>query len=1269
MRLIETRDLERWADSLASRDGLPELVKNLIWATVPPTKVRFPSGESIWMPGMDGEVTNDASEDGFVPIGLSVWEVGTDKKIIGKADKDYNKRKNQESKDGISRSETTFVFVTPRCWKNKSKWVNEKKTEGIWKDVIAFDGDNLADWLEKAPAVQIRFAEKMSIIRPNSIQLPEEAWEEWRQTFEKPLSEELVVAGRESKKEELLKGLIGDPNIFIVESDSPQESLGFVLACLNKIVSEETKEYLSAKTIVATSFELSDYKNIKDSILLFKYIKGTPSGHALQRGNHIIIPKGRVFSSVENRSIKLTRADRRDFSNALHKMGYTEEEASELAYKCNRNITILEFLIPRCPEAVPQPQWKQDSEVSKLLPALLAGRWDEKNEHDKQILCELAGEEKYASIQSILNRFYSCLEGSPPPLDRIGYTWSITAPMVLFLLIGNLLTDDHMNWFKNVFRNVLGQIDPRINNFADGNFYEDPSKRHSKLLRYGIVETAVLFFECRGWLKNIFPQPDSAQRYLNDLVRGLPGLNDDWRLLVSLRDQYATLIEAAPDPLLDSLEQLLEAKPEGTSLLFRETGILGIEAFHTGLLWGLETLAWSPDYLPRVSLILAKLAQLDPGGHMINRPINSLWEIFLWWNPGTNASTKQRMEILERVLANFPQVGMELLLKLLPSHHEMSSGTSKPQWRDFGDTPEESLTRKGAREYANKIVDLTLSNLAASPEQWRVVLESLYMFSSEQQEKLFKLLEKIAESNPSPDIRKQLWDVLRNFANRHRTHSSADWALPSQHLNRLDDIASTMRPNDPIEGNKWLFDEWLPDIPEATDDFKEHEAKVGELRKQAIKDILKSNGSEGIIKLALTCKIPNSVSGFAVSTLGDFDKVIDLIDKVLAMEEPGEIFAKYLSQSAQMLFKEPYRKTLESRGPNNAWVNYQIATLLLLWPDERATWDFAESFGEEVTKTYWSKKPVYIFHKHPVEHTFYINKMIEVGRAIDAFDMYCLHLKGVLTEDLLKLFDAMFSELSRIDDVEKIRNLRIDSYHIHEFLKHLRTRDDISPEDIASREYQALPLLSYREVKDLTLHEFMATDPEFFVQILCNAYKPHSKTNGQEKELSKEAQNIASVSFSLLNGMERLPGCTDPDKPDKEGILLWINKVRERASEADRAYATDHTIGKILAHAPSGEDDTWPHPVIGEVIEKLAAIEIEHGLEIERFNMRGAHWKALGEGGKQERDLALQYRDWANNMLPRCPRMARVLESVAKDWERHASEEDNEADIMRKFDL
>ena len=70
---------------------------------------------------------------------------------------------------------------------------------------------------------------------------------------------------------------------------------------------------------------------------------------------------------------------------------------------------------------------------------------------------------------------------------------------------------------------------------------------------------------------------------------------------------------------------------------------------HTGLLWALEGLAWLPEYLKESSLILLKLAQLDPGGTLANRPINSISEIFKPWHYQTLAPYDDRMAILKDI--------------------------------------------------------------------------------------------------------------------------------------------------------------------------------------------------------------------------------------------------------------------------------------------------------------------------------------------------------------------------------------------------------------------------------------------------------------------------------------------------------------------------------------------------------------------------------------------------------------------------------------------
>ena len=60
--------------------------------------------------------------------------------------------------------------------------------------------------------------------------------------------------------------------------------------------------------------------------------------------------------------------------------------------------------------------------------------------------------------------------------------------------------------------------------------------------------------------------------------------------------------------------------------------------------------------------------------------------------------------------------------------------------------------------------------------------------------------------------------------------------------------------------------------------------------------------------------------------------------------------------------------------------------------------------------------------------------------------------------------------------------------------------------------------------------------------------------------------------------------------------------------------------------------------------------------------MRGVVTKALYEGGAQERKLAARYYEWANISRSRWPRVARVLDTIAKDWEKNAEREDTRAE-------
>ena len=104
---------------------------------------------------------------------------------------------------------------------------------------------------------------------------------------------------------------------------------------------------------------------------------------------------------------------------------------------------------------------------------------------------------------------------------------------------------------------------------------------------------------------------------------------------MSLDDVIPQLAEAAPDEFLKAVQTGLTGKDPLLSALFsdRDADPMFQTSYHTGLLWALERCAWSVDHFGQSTQVLARLAEIDPGGRLSNRPFNSLVMIFLPWQP------------------------------------------------------------------------------------------------------------------------------------------------------------------------------------------------------------------------------------------------------------------------------------------------------------------------------------------------------------------------------------------------------------------------------------------------------------------------------------------------------------------------------------------------------------------------------------------------------------------------------------------------------------
>ncbi len=260
MRWIKDTDLVHWADYRDCQSCLPLVIRRLIRATSTDIKdIRFPSGESISLRGWDG-ILESNSETERIPLGMSVWEISAQKDPKKKANEDYDKRTGNPL--GFEPSKSTFIFVTPRKFSSKCNWIEEKKDQGLWKDVKFYDAVDLEEWLEQAPAVGAWLAKKLHLY-PGKVTSAEEFWMEWSSVTEPNITPRLVIGGRETQKEEVITWLKSEPSIMVTQAYSREETIAFLIASVKDISDEEQAHFFSRVLIID---DIESFKEIFEAL-------------------------------------------------------------------------------------------------------------------------------------------------------------------------------------------------------------------------------------------------------------------------------------------------------------------------------------------------------------------------------------------------------------------------------------------------------------------------------------------------------------------------------------------------------------------------------------------------------------------------------------------------------------------------------------------------------------------------------------------------------------------------------------------------------------------------------------------------------------------------------------------------------------------------------------------------------------------------------------------------------------------------------------------
>lgn len=1246
---ITAGQLAQWpvTNSRDAQAYFPELIRRLLAETAGAGQISIRTSDGVALAGDDGVAVFERQTK-LLPSGRLRFEFGTNQDSKRKATKDYNARQETAC------PEEAFVFATPRRWQGKSRWASARHAEGLFKDVIVLDADDLELWLQLAPSTHLWISERLGL-RPRDAVSLETWWGRFSASTEPVLPIELFTAGRDAQAQRLRSLLDSEPRIISIETEWCEDALGFVAASLTQ-GSEDSPD--APSPIVVSSAEVWDRVVATPGPgTLIPLFDKPDVDRAINSGRHVVGILDSNTARLRSVDVKLLRPGRSEAGDAFRSVGVEWNRADRLAVLARRSMPALARRLSRMPR-VRQPAWSRPPLANTLASLMLASRWTDLSE-DLQILSELAGIPS-ADLQRSISE---AAQGPDPAIRNVRNVFVFASLEEAFLEFGNRVSSDLASRWAEIATSVL--LDP--------NPYDDLTSReriaaqlegkrrvYSPALRRGVADSLAL----AGAIESVSDGTNQAslvaERVVRDVLRQVVVEGHTW---TAIADVLPLLAEAAPDAFLSALEDDLSAPEPSVGRLFQTTDdqlTLGPSSHQHHLLWALEVLCWSPEYLVRGTQILAKLCRYDLPKNSGNSPLSSMSTVLCGWIRNTGADLSTRLQAIDACRIVDASTSWNLLKTLWPDSHAWVSPPSEPRyqlWKPNSEGVPSSEWFAFISNTTGRIIDWAKTDRSEMP--WLV--EALSKVGPDEANRIIDFLEAEAASDKlGDDVRLSLFEKVREIAARHEHFQTADWAMPHERRTRLSALAELLQPADDLRRFAYLFN-WHPDLPGADLTNRErYSAELDAKRREAL-DVLfaRPDGWEQLAAVVERAEVPAQV-GWVLSTYDRTD-VLDVMLKWLASNSAAlrQAAATWVSRHLGMHGPADLRHALDRDDTTNEGLKLFVLNV----PTASQFWDVLHEFPD-AENLFWTEARFEVVPNEDLIEA--IEMLLEWGRAWPAIAVASHGIfKPTPDEEEHLPSAALMVDVLRTaitQDPGAAGVPQMVGYNVGTLLDYL-AEADTSIDTLVSLEFAYFRLLEHSR-EPHALNRALASDPSLFVDLVRRTYRGANELGHQ----GEESDPLAEHAWWVLHGWHGFPGRLEDGALEEVAMQAWVRQARLQLSDLDRADIGDELIGQTFTHAPADPDGIWPPQPIRDLVESMGSRNLENGVITGRLNSRGVTTRGVYEGGSQERKLVKQYKQSSLRVQVQWPRTARILRAIAESYERDAIRQDEEAQIDQDMD-
>lgn len=871
----------------------------------------------------------------------------------------------------------------------------------------------------------------------------------------------------------------------------------------------------------------------------------------------------------------------------------------------------------------PTSNMEYDKFVSLLI---LVGSWSGDNDNDKSTIEKISGM-NYVDFES---RAKELLISNPDYMSLTNGIWKFNFSDELFYRCTDFYFDDTVQKLFLEGINVFSQNNKRIE-LGTVEFLSSGKRdyENSSQIREGIATGMCLISTNIDRLNNC-----NKNRLENTIYEFYNKIFDNcnWLRWASLSDCFFKIIEIEPQLYLKMLEtniinnsnEILKLFPKSNASFMSENNYISY------ILWSLEVLSWSPDYLVKSISCLGMLEALNyDKTNWSNTPINSIVSIMLSWHPQTLANLDKRKNAIKCLCNDNSDVAWRVIVKLLPDRTKTSTSNPKPKFLNINIPDKISVTITELKESYKMYIDIALELADNNPNKISILAKNISNMSEEQLNKYLELAENVIKTC-SEDELFDLWLHLDETLFCAKNEKIILNKTTVEHLDKISKLAEPknicLKYKKLYFGNRFLY---------GKGDFKNNWEYIESEKEKAIKDIYMLYGILETEKFGVAvdelydvgCKLGNSIS------------ISDLNDIVSNYNE---------NRISRILVNGIINSFVRTKGIDTLlslkWSDYNelfIADILSMIHYSSGLLNIVHKLLEN-PNVYWEKATIpYLFVKDETEN------LEEVLKKLMSCKRYVAACNLAGHSELSEKIDSelIYDLLEKAGTIDSIGDEKFDSYAIRDLIEWVQNQPNVDIDRLSNIEFIYLPFLGdSSETKPKALRTRISEDASYFCALMEIYYKKHSSS-----ESSVEINQVISERlFSLLWRFDVIPGMSWKNIFSSEKFKQWITYVKDWSKENDRYAVCMHTIGSGLSYATL-DSDGLPEKVIMEELNLPENIEMRKGYKLGIINQRGVHF--VDPSGEPEMLLAKKYDSFAAKVEAKgYNRYSQVLREIADNY-------------------